>query len=438
MLGYRRIAVCVATFAMTLAVPVARADEPSAVALPSRLGLDEAVRLARTRGLDVLIAELQAHAAEGDVSLAGAVPNPALTLGYGRAFSYAPQLPGQDSNQYLVAVSDQAATFDSLSGKRSLRLAVTRSALAAARLARDDATRTLEFQVKQQYAAVAEAVALLGFSQEVAGAAQQSLALNRHRYPQVIDEGALARIETQKLEADQALDQAILTLRAARAALAFLLGVRAEVPAFEVDGHALDYHVPPSLADATEPALLRLALGHRPDLRQSDYERSRALSALELAKRQRFPDVTLSAQYTQTGTGQNAIQPPTVSFAVTAPIPVFYQQQGEVRRAEAEYDTQGLLQAKVTAKIVFDVETSFAAFTGARQLVERMRQGLLASAQRARDVTDIQFKAGAGTLIEFLDAHRTYVASNVEYLQDLTTYWTAVFQLEQAVGMNLQ
>ena len=40
--------------------------------------------------------------------------------------------------------------------------------------------------------------------------------------------------------------------------------------------------------------------------------------------------------------------------------------------------------------------------------------------------------------MDFLDAQRTYIATNVEYLQDLTNYWTAVFQLEQAVGMELR
>jgi hypothetical protein len=49
----------------------------------------------------------------------------------------------------------------------------------------------------------------------------------------------------------------------------------------------------------------------------------------------RFPEVALSAQYTETGTGQNAIQPPTVVLGVTAPLPLFYHQQGEIRRAEA-------------------------------------------------------------------------------------------------------
>jgi cobalt-zinc-cadmium efflux system outer membrane protein len=40
--------------------------------------------------------------------------------------------------------------------------------------------------------------------------------------------------------------------------------------------------------------------------------------------------------------------------------------------------------------------------------------------------------------MDYLDAQRTYIATNVEYLQDLTNYWTAVFQVEQAVGTELR
>ena len=46
------------------------------------------------------------------------------------------------------------------------------------------------------------------------------------------------------------------------------------------------------------------------------------------------------------------------------------------------------------------------------------------------------YRKGAASLLEFLDAERTYIATNLEYLTDLTQYWTALFQLEQAVGVE--
>ena len=287
-----------------------------------------------------------------------------------------------------------------------------------------------------QYSLVVQATHQLKFAREVAESSATSLDLNRRRYPQVIDEGALARIETQKLEADQALRQAILALRAGRVGLAFLLGVRSGIPDFEIDEHALDYRVPSALVDANEPALRRLAFERRPDLVEAHYEQARAAAGIDLERRKRFPDLSLFAQYSQTGTGQTAVQPPTIGVAVSVTLPVLYQQQGELRRAEADSETQSARLAKSAAQVGADVATAFAAFVTARQLVECMQGGLLTDAARARDVTEIQYRAGAGTLIDFLDAQRTFVATHVEYLQDLTMYWTAVYQLEQAVGVD--
>jgi outer membrane protein, heavy metal efflux system len=128
-----------------------------------------------------------------------------------------------------------------------------------------------------------------------------------------------------------------------------------------------------------------------------------------------------------------------VGFAVAAPIPIFYAGGGEIRRAEADYDTQSLAEQKSAALVVSDVRTAFTGFVTAQRLVVRMEtKGLLESAKTARDITEVQFKAGAGSLIDFLDAQRTFVATKIEYLQDLTNYWTAVYQLEQAIGMELQ
>jgi cobalt-zinc-cadmium efflux system outer membrane protein len=249
---------------------------------------------------------------------------------------------------------------------------------------------------------------------------------------------------------------------AGRIALVFLLGARGDVGDFDVDPHVLDHGVPASLGavaiaasppvGATESPsvgaaalrtkerdLLRLALAHRPDLQKAGYGRARALASIELAKREPIPDVTLSVQYTQTGTGSTAIQPPTVAFGVSAPIPIFYAGGGEVRRAEADYDAQSLAEEKSVALVISDVRTAFEGFVTAERLVDRMEtKGLLESAKTARDVTEVQFKAGAGTLIDFLDAQRTFIATKIEYLQDLTNYWTAVYQLEQAVGTDLQ
>ncbi len=416
---------------------------PPPTELPPVVSMSDALQIFRAHGIDLLIAEAAVKSAEGDEGIAGAVPNPVATVGYGRALNYHPDpsspCDGCSADLWTFGLSDSAALEDSLSGKRSLRLKVARNALEAAKLSRKDAQRTLEYQVKSAYVQVAQAVLEYRFAKEVADSNAKTLEIFQVRYRGgAVNEGDVARIETQKLEADQALDSASQAVRQARVALAFLLGVRGVVPEYEVDTKVLDFAPNPALDAATEDGLMRAAFDRRPDLLASGYQRASAEAAIELARRQRFPDVSLSVNYTQQGTSSDSITPPTISVELQAPLPIFYQQQGDVKKAEAALDTNSLTQAKTTAQVVNDVANGWSSYLGAKQLVQRMETGgLLKSAKTARDITRLQFEKGAATLTDYLDAQRAYIATNVEYIQDVTNYWTAVFGLEQAVGTEL-
>jgi cobalt-zinc-cadmium efflux system outer membrane protein len=49
---------------------------------------------------------------------------------------------------------------------------------------------------------------------------------------------------------------------------------------------------------------------------------------------------------------------------------------------------------------------------------------------------EIQYQKGAASLLDYLDAQRTHLTNEIDYLAALATFWTAVFQLEQAVGAS--
>jgi cobalt-zinc-cadmium efflux system outer membrane protein len=369
---------------------------------------------------------------------------------YSHAFNYDPLIVcppsagGQCSaDTHTITASDNAALEDSLSGKRYLRLKVARAALAAARQTRADAQRTLEFQVKQTYMQAVLARDVLDFALEVQKSNSQTLDKVRLRFEKgAISEADEAKIETAKLESDQAVDAATQVLRLAKVSLAFLLGVRGAVPDYNIEQDLPKFVVSPKLQAATRDQLLADAVEHRPDLRAQLFQRDRAFAVLALARRLRFPDLDLQLgfSYAAPGGGQNSgnTVPPTLIGGISGNIPIFYQQQGEIRKADADRRTQELQVAKQTAQVVSDVEAAWASFNGTRKLVTRMEERLLERARRARDLVAIQYDKGAVSLLELLDAQRQFIITNVEYLNDLGSYWTAVFQLEQAVGMDLR
>ena len=282
-----------------LSLRAARADViPPAPDLPPLLTLDDALRIFRARGLDLLIAEAGVRNAEGGVAIAGAVQNPVLSGGVGKGITWSnTYASGKDCSHngavcspylYSIGVSDSAALEDWLSGKRDLRLRVARNALAAAKMSRVDAGRTITFQVKAAYLQVAQMQLAYGFAKDVDTSESTTLKKSQDRYRGgAINEGDLQRIEVEKLEAAQAVDGAQAALRQARAALAFLLGVRGDAPEFDVDTKVLDYAELSGLRTVTATELLHIAFDHRPDLIAAAYLRASAEASIDLVNRQK-------------------------------------------------------------------------------------------------------------------------------------------------------
>lgn len=432
---------------------------PAAPDIPSYLGFDDALRIWRAHGLDLLLAEAAVKTSEGSVLIAGAVQNPVATTTVANAFTYSHTKSSEfDCNSfgavctpwgYTFGLNDSAAIEDALSGKRDLRLKVARNALAAAKMSRADATRTIGLQVKSAYVQVAQAQLAYQFDKDVAASETTTLKKFQDRYRAgAISEGDLQRIEVAKLEADQTVDGALSTLRQARAALAFLLGVRGEVPEFDVDTKTLDYAPPSRLPGVSPFTLVHSAFDKRPDLLASAYTRASADWQLQLVRRQKFPDISLGLTYQWGGAAgwsvDLAIIGPMLTLSLSAPLPVFYQLQGEELQAEAQRDTAMLQQAKTTAQVANDVATGYAALDAAMKLVERMEGprradgGLLESAKGAFEIAAAQYDKGVSSLTDYLDALRTYIATKNEYIGDLAGYWTSVFQLEAATGRELR
>ena len=401
-----------------------------ALVMPPVLTMDDALKLFRERGFDLLLSDAQVAAAQGDERAAHAVANPQLGVSAGKSFGYNAD---SSTTAFSVGLTDPSAISDLFTGKRSLRIDAARAALAAAQKSRDDALRTLSLQVKQALLDAALQTAQRDFARELADSSEHTRTLVQKRFDAgAISEAELARIEVVGLEAQQAVDLAEQAARSARLQIAYLLGVREILPDFAVDPAVLEKPLP-----SVQPGLDVLsqqALEQRPDLLAAQQQSERAQAALTLARRQRIPDVAVSAQYNQEGSGDNAIQPPTLTLGLQFGLPIFYQQQGEIAHAEADVRTQSLTLEKARAQALLDVQSAHASAMANRKLVERMQTRLLDRAKRARDLVQVQYEKGAASLLDLLDAQRTWAQTHAEYLKDLHDFWLATFQLDAAVG----
>ena len=416
-------------------------EEPAPVPapdIPQHLTLDEAVEIFRARGFDLLLADAAAAGARGDLRAAQAFPNPLVAASGGHSFTYDSSCAGCSATAVNANLSDQGLLMDLLVGKRRLKIDVAQQALAAAELSRVDAQRTLVGLVKVQYTQAVLARLLLDVARETAKSQTATFNLvNTRLHSGDASEADAARAETAQLEAEQAVDVATQQVETARAQLAFLLAVRDVLPAFEVDDRLPPANTPPSVESNSQDSLVALAREHRADLAAADAQVRSAEAGVALARRQRVPDVAVVGTYTQEGRGNQAIQPPTASFGVSLPLPILYRNQGEIAKAESTLTAQHVQRDKLDAQVVNDVRTAWAAFESAQVRVARMEGPLLKRAREARDLVDYQYQKGAVSLFERLEAERTFVNVSTEYDQAEADFWTALYQLEQAIGQEL-
>jgi cobalt-zinc-cadmium efflux system outer membrane protein len=429
-----------ASTALLLCAAAVRA-EPQPVAeaapqLPSVLTLERAREIFRQRGFDLLVAEANVASAEGDLATAGALPNPGVSLSASKSFGCG-GLQDCVTKSYGVGIADNALVSNLISGKRGLRKDFARAALEAARRSRDDAHRTLEFTLAQTFYQALLASAQRDVARENRDSFLRTRQLNEKRFELgAMNEADLATIQVAHLESEQALETAEQNLRAAKVALAFLLGFRRLVPDFGLDEKELEFSLPGPVATATRDSLLERALERRPDLAALTQQAHRAEAGLRLAKRNIFPDVGLSFAYATSS--DLSATPQAGSIGISFNLPLLYFQRGEIRKAEADVVTQHILRHKIEAQVVLDVETAWAQLQASRNQVQRMQATLLERARKARDLVQVQYQKGAASLLDLLNAQRTYTATRGEYAQDLANYWIAVGLLEQATATRLK
>ena len=139
-------------------------------------------------------------------------------------------------------------------------------------------------------------------------------------------------------------------------------------------------------------------------------------------------DVTGQVSYTHLGDINN------ISLFGQIQLPIFDRNQGEIARTGFAI-TQAQEQEKfANGQVLTDVRDAFENLRSNDQIVGLYRSGYLDEAQQSRDISEYAYRHGAASLLDFLDAERSYRATQLGYRQALASYLLALEQLREAVG----
>ena len=418
---------CMVLAPVCLAVAQLAPASPPPAAAPAtaeRISLEEAIRLAIQHNHSLLAARTTILQNQANEITANLRPNPVLSFDS----QFFPLFhPGAFNTDYLA----NNAQFDLGLGylfergrKRQHRLEAARDQTDVNRAQVFDTERQIIFNVSQQFVAALLAQSSLDFARQNLDSFRQTIDITQARYNAGdIAEGDLLKIKLQFLQFQSDLSAARLAKIQALAALRQLLGFESVPSNFDVAGD-LDYHaVSAGLGD-----LQALALRSRPDLQAAEKNVTAARSQETLAEANGKRDLNGSFNYTHTaGISSGA-------FFFNMELPIFNRNQGEIARTRFVINQQQELRSEASQQVLTDVSNAFENLRTSEQIIQLYQGGYVDQARQSRDISQYSYKKGVASLLDYLDAERSYRANQVAYRQALANYMNALEQMRQAVG----
>jgi cobalt-zinc-cadmium efflux system outer membrane protein len=182
--------------------------------------------------------------------------------------------------------------------------------------------------------------------------------------------------------------------------------------------------------------LVERALSTRPDVLAARHTYTATQSQLLLARANRLPDLTASAQLRQNESGHNPINPsPNYNFltvGVSFPLPIFNSYRGEylvAQRASLQAETN-LRAAESRATI--EVRQAFERYRLSKQRAARYEGQISVLASKVLDARLTAYKVGGATLLDVLTAQKAETDVQLASIDAQSERAKALIALEQA------
>jgi outer membrane protein, heavy metal efflux system len=404
------------------------------------LTMEQAVAIAMERNRDAIAARLEMRAAELDQVAAALYPNPVLSysignlpLGEGSPYNVSSGAPASPGFFSQPVQNFALAEIIDVWSKRGARMRAADRGLEHRRFVVEDALREISYAVRSAFADVVREQSERQLSYDIRDRYAETVRLSRARYSAgEISESEFRKIELEGLKYQTAVIAADTEYDLARQKLAALLALprAADLPQPLVDE-------PSTEAVAPATALVARALEQRPDVRAAERARALAEATLGSARREALPDITLSANYTHSAFTVSGDNPNTLGFGLSLPLPIFDRNQANIGRAELDIRRAANDMARLEIVVKSEVADAARRFDRAKSLLDVFEKGgMLDRADNALRVAEKSYKAGAISLIELLEAQRTYLETRAEYLRAQYDQRQSRIDLRRAVGSD--
>jgi cobalt-zinc-cadmium efflux system outer membrane protein len=414
--------------------PLTLPERPTDDGPPDGLTLDAAIERLVRENLDLRAQAYEIPQARADILTASLRANPILfadaqLIPYG---SFNRARPGGPT-QYDVSVTWPL----DVTGKRLARADVACKAAKVLEAQYQDAVR---LQIDNLYTAFVDALE----ARQTVRLAQASVDALRHLRDDVTAQARSGGktavdvnvIEVQLNNAELGLRDAIASSVKAKQDLGALLNfppTRDDPLQLRGSLRVLDTLPPP------DDLLAPIALASRPDVQAYRLGIARAEADVKLAHANRYADMYLTANpYSfQNNAPFDAKSGTSWMVAVTAPLPVFNRNQGNIARAKLNLSQTRSGLAALERRVIAEVFRADQEYDATRASVEEMERELLPAARRVLDNARREYLAGRVALLDFLSAQHGYNDTVRQYRDHLARHRRSMLDLNTALGRRV-
>jgi cobalt-zinc-cadmium efflux system outer membrane protein len=419
---------------LVVATQSARAQDSSALGLSRQpLTLAQVLRAVAERHPLVLAAEARVSATRGMRLTAGSWTNPIVTHEVENAAWPGSDAPAASEREIMTSAMIPLEPLY----QRWSRVARAEAEVRAAEAGRAGVQRNVQLDAARAFYRVALAQVAVRAATDIQRWLDSLVVYTQAR----VGEGVTAESDLMRLQVERDRAGAESTMRQvdlirATAELQSHLGaphVVLERAAMANDEWAVVHFSDTILAPETRPLATLVAIAHerRPELVEA---RERVVAARSTRTGERTLIVReLSAMIgTKLMGGQRSLM-----AGVSAPLPLFDQNRGEIRRASAEREAAEYERAWAERTVSADVSAAYEAVRALSARALSLQHVLIARAEEARRITLGAYAEGATTLLQVLDAARTLAEARVSFYELLFAQHESVLELRSAVGLPM-
>lgn len=240
----------------------------------------------------------------------------------------------------------------------------------------------------------------------------------------------LANAELQMQQARNDLDNAEWILHKARYGLFQVMGL----PVAD-QKYTIEFSDTLRAEDIEISQIQSLGLqGEQPEYRAIEHELNSSLYNLREARSNILPDIRLSMYKQDFGEGYNYS-----GFEVGLSIPIWYplEQKGNINKAIARKDELGWKQTEVELNMKKQIEYAWHNYSVSRKIVDRYNSTMKEKAAKLRSMALRAYQLGEIDLLNLLNAQKTYIDSEQQYLEALRDYFLQLVALEKYFANDL-